>query len=399
METAQPTEQQTIYQAPTPNIKKPFRLSLKLKILIGFLIIVFAIAFLGFIKTKYQDYRSGLVDFNKNDEVPSPTMTEPDFTKKKEYKDELRKFSVQYPEIAQLNNEKALNIWFTGSRQGPNFNVDNDLRDGFIFRVSVTQNVINEDIKIAAEQKLQHYRQDCGEFYSSSSLFPVELDTVPGYGFSITNCPVDVEEMFVLYNNSIYEISLIYKGDIGYKERYKQMAKEILSSYTFLDKPETPEAPKLITYTNEKYQLSFVHPRFDYDCCTISGPVFGKPELVVTIADGNKYQQNSGRSFDGMAVYIDPNTENASFESYLDIQKKSLIENYKIVRGDEPKTSEKTIKVGGVDAVLLKGYAWWGDLVYLPKPGSNQFLIIAKVESEDGSFEKTFNEILNTFQF
>ena len=80
-------------------------------------------------------------------------------------------------------------------------------------------------------------------------------------------------------------------------------------------------------------------------------------------------------------------------------QKESLIEDFKLIKGTRPVTNEERVMIGEIEGVQLRGYAWWGDMIYLKLPNSNKFLILSKVESAPGQFDEAFSEILESFRF
>ncbi len=202
-----------------------------------------------------------------------------------------------------------------------------------------------------------------------------------------------------MFNNSIYEIVLIYKGDIGYKEQYAQNVKDIFGTFQFLDKPQTPEAPKFQTYFNEEYAFSLVHPLLDKTCCNTNAPIYGDAKRIVVFGDKRSFDAANGKDFNGFGIYVDENAKGASFTEYMDLQKLSLIEDYKVITGKKPETLEEKVTVGNIEATLLKGYAWWGDVIYLQIPNTKKFMIISKAETSKGVFDQVFDEILKTFKF
>ena len=49
--------------------------------------------------------------------------------------------------------------------------------------------------------------------------------------------------------------------------------------------------------------------------------------------------------------------------------------------------------------MILKGYAWWGDVILLQFTNSPVILVMSKTEFVPGSFKEIFNGILSTFEF
>ncbi|EKD99730.1 MAG: hypothetical protein ACD_22C00188G0001, partial [uncultured bacterium] len=130
----------------------------------------------------------------------------------------------------------------------------------------------------------------------------------------------------------------------------------------------------------------------DKTCCNTNGPVYGDAKRIVVFGDKRSYDANNGKSFNGFGIYIDENAKGISFEEYMETQKLSLKEDYKVITGKKPDTSEAKVNVGSIEATLLKGYAWWGDVVYLQIPNTAKFMVLSKSETSPGVFDQIFDE-------
>ena len=378
--------------------RKHLPIKVKLLILVGFIAAVYFI--ISFSLNKINEYRQVRIDFTSVEE-PVVVVEEPlPWVQWETYTNREYGFSFEYPSEARLEeaspitpDSKVFRVVFSGIRQPETVTDDASLVDGYIFRVIVNEVVLNRDVKEIANRKLQNYNQTCPEIHTSTKVSEVELDTLPGYAFSIFNCIADFEETYVLLGDTLYQITLVYRGDIGYKENYRQATKDILRTFVFLNKPPEPEEEKLKTYTNSNFKFSFDHMSLDSNCCEIAGPVIGDFTKVVVFADPENNRN-------GFGIYAERNSDKLTFSQYLSLQRESLIEDYRVIRGTSPQGSEAPITVDRVQGVVLKGYTWWGaDLIYLPRPGTDQFLIISKIEDTPGSFESDFSDILRSFQF
>ena len=109
--------------------------------------------------------------------------------------------------------------------------------------------------------------------------------------------------------------------------------------------------------------------------------------------------EGTDKPFNGLAVYIVPNNQNQAFPDYLSKQKSELLNNYREFTGNQPKYSETATTVGKQSGFILEGYAWWSDMIYIPFLDNKNFLVIAKTEASEGSFNETFSQILSTFKF
>lgn len=401
-------EQNNIIPEPTADessiVNKRKRIPLKFKLFIAFISIPLLILIFLFVIFFIQKSLNTRTKFEKENNIPTePIVVEQEITTLNAASD---KFTLEYPANTELKMPKkddevrTYSITYKGPRQPGEIKNEYDLIDGYIVKVMVHKDTINTDIKEIAERKKISYQQICMTGYTQEETLQTTLDTVDAYTFTIQNCPINIKETFALLHNSIYEVVQIYRGDLGYVEKHKQESEKIYNSFVFLDKPDAPELPTVQTYIHNNHQFSFEHPLLDDKCCDVNGPVFGNAEKLVVLADKNSYEQNSGRFFDGFGVFIDLNKENRTFDEYMEIQKATLLDEYKVITGKSSTNfSESEIEVGGVQAVLLKNYAWWGDMIYFQYPSSNKFMIISKVESTPESFNDSFNTILKSFKF
>ncbi len=388
------------------SVKRRFKIPLKIKLLLILLGILGFAGFIVFSKIKIEQMRS-LPPKPVQQQEPI-TQEEPEKIVWLETGNSKDNFFLKYPSDTTLtlppeeeNGDKprVYQIVYTGEKQYADLTDDNSLLDGYIFRVTVNKGVTNSNTADFTNGKAASYKQNCSALHTISDISEVNIDTIPSTTVSIYNCPVDIEEYFVFLNNYLYEITLVYRGDLGYKEKYKQTAREILNTFTFLSKPPAPEKPNFETFYNREHRFSLVHPLLDINCCNIQGPVKGEVERIVTFGDKKAYDESNGKAFNGFSIFIDINRSNLQFSDYLDIQKTALMEDYKVITGKRPEPSEGEVMVGNVKATLLKGYAWWGDMIFLQIPNTNKIMIISKVESSPVVFEEIFRTILSTFAF
>jgi hypothetical protein len=397
---AAPAPQPQIQPQPEIKPKIKHRIPLKVKILVvllGAVTLFFATVNVKELISKRKDAQ---INYKKQEDIQKPAAEE-----WKNFEGTDYKFTLKYPSTATVetskeNDQDVITISYNGSRQTSPTKEPLNLVDGYIFKVIIHPNVINTDTGNTADRKKDSLMQICLQNDSGSNVTSGYVDTIPSSSFSLINCPYDIREVFVVIHSSLYEFVQTYRGDLGYKEKYKQLTDQIMNSVVFLDKPQDEEAPKYIPYTSKPYNFSFMHPRMDSTCCDINGPVYGNPVKVVVLADAATFEASGGKSFDGFGIFVDENKENISFESYMDIQKTSLIEDYKVITGQNPQTSEEETTVGEEKAVLLKGYTWWGgNLIFLKIPSSDNFMSISLTSESSDNFTEEIKSILKSFQF
>ena len=145
--------------------------------------------------------------------------------------------------------------------------------------------------------------------------------------------------------------------------------------------------------------ITFKHPKMNYTCCGIQGPITGNPGQVIVLADTSTVTEGTNKPFNGIAMYMLYSDNGMNLNDYINGEKDALLNKYEDVlgtRGVNP--SEQDVSISGKHAKLLKGYAYWGDVYYL-QLDDKHILYITKTEQSDGSFDTNFNKILETLQF
>jgi hypothetical protein len=387
-----------VQEAPPPRKK---RIPLKFKFLILVAVIVASWLTYSTISENIRNMRRTRIDFNVQD-APTVIVKDPEpWLQWENYVNPKYKFSFEYPSEAVIQEleDSTFQVVFAGERQLDPITEGSFLLDGYIFRVIVTKVSVNRDVEDVAKRKLLNYTQTCPDIHTSSSVEKTVVDTIAGHRFSVTNCLADYQEIYVLYDDMMYQITRVYRGDIGFKEKYRRSTENIFNSFEFLGKPVEEEGRKLVTYANNTYKFSFDHYSLDPRCCKISKPVFGNIDEAVVLGDPQTASGSEGR-FNGIGIFVERNTDGVGFTQYINLQKEALAEEYKIITGRSVSGSESDIIVGGQRSVILKGYTWWdGDMIFIPIPGGSRILIISTMETSPRSFERELEGILKSFQF
>jgi hypothetical protein len=323
----------------------------------------------------------------------------------KEYLDVKHEFLLTYPGEATLRlpgeNEAfdTYTLIFKGNRQVGAIETEDDLEDGYIVKISVFPKILNRDLENVALQKRNTYIIKCPDTATFSDIENGLISGAEAKIFEITNCGADVKESFAIKGDTLFEIAQIHKGDLGYEQIYKNATQEIIDNFKFTN--IISPTPKETWQTfNTRYGFSFKYPQeMDSVCCTVEGPISAGVVKMIVLADPDSVLDVDGKTFNGFGVFYDPNTENLDGQTYLTNQKNLLEENYKVIIGKAPEGREDKITVGGVEATRFRGYAWWGDMIYVPVPGSQTFVVIAKTELNEGELDSVFADFLSTFSF
>jgi len=327
------------------------------------------------------------------------------------YKSDNLKISLVYPKDARLADStegdeqtKKLEIYFSKDASitdGSGAISDLAISDGYIFRVSTFATTVRNLDEIAKVKK-ESIIGTCPETSEFSETFPTTIDGIESRVFEVKNCRGDFSITYTPKFGVYYAFEQIYKGDIGYKQIQKAATQEILGSIRFYPEEAGPEQP-YETFTNENPKFSFEHPKFDGSCCDIQGPPNNiRAQKIITLADKENFV--GATNFDGLSVfYYRPSSQaESNFNTFLENQKNTLIDDYAVVRGTTPKLQEMSIKVGDRNAVLLRGYSWRDvDLIYVSveRQGGNYFLIISVKNVTGDKFEAKIDRILSSFKF
>jgi hypothetical protein len=275
---------------------------------------------------------------------------------------------------------------------------EDNLKEGYIFKASTfttTQRELDEIVQV----KKDSFTAKCPKTAIFTDTTPTTIDGIEGRTFEVTNCGSDYKLTYVVKGILNYEFAQIVKGDIGYKQVYKAETEDILNSIKFYP-DKTNEGP-LETFRNEEFGFQFKHPKFNLECCDLTKPVSQDAERIAVLADTDNFVDKS--NFDGIGIFVDTVYGDNNLSTYIETQKKTLVDDYIVVKGEAPKLEEKALKVGNRDAVMLKGYSWRGeDYVYLnisPESSQRTILIISIKNTSGREFEKKVDEILKSFEF
>lgn len=376
---------------------------------------IFALSLITIISySVYLNYfapRIQIVPTQPTEEPQDPQTVNHVVEKTVQYKSDNVKLSLEYPKEAKLvdtwgntNQTKKLEIFFSkdaGVLESSESITDSKISEGYIFRISIfTANIRNmDDIAKVKKESVQASCPDTAEF---SDTYPITINGMDSRFFEVKNCRGDFTITYTPKIGVFYAFEQIYKGDLGYKQKQKASTQEILDSVRFYPEPTGPVQP-YDTYTNNDYRFSFEHPRFDDKCCTLEGPPTNtNAARLVTLADKTTFVD--ANNFDGISVFIYRlmGGEDGSYENFLQNQKKTLIDDYIIVRGTNPKLQEVSLKLGDKDAVLLRGYSWRdNDLIYcnIDLDGNNSALILSVKNMTGDKFEEKVDRILSSFKF
>lgn len=336
------------------------------------------------------------------DENKGPVIPEViDVSKMIQYNSDLLKISLEYSQAATLseipdNINKIQKIEIAYDKQdGQEKITETNLKEGYLFRAS-TFVTTQRDLDGIVEVKKAAMVSKCPKTSLFSNPSEVTINGFAGVSFEVTNCGADYKLTYVVKSGLNYEFAQIYKGDVGYRQVYRAATDDILTSVRFY--PDESTKGPLETFTASD-GFSFKYPKtYKSDCCDMPTPVSNDAAKIVTLGDPQTLVDRG--NFDGFGIFFDHFDE--GFDAYLNKIRKTMVDDYIVVKGQAPTLSETSIKVDGKDATLLKGYTWSGnDLIYLnlSSDTSGNVLIIEIKNISGDKFETTMNEVLKSFVF
>lgn len=311
--------------------------------------------------------------------------------------DRLYKTSL-FENTQEVDKTKKIEIIFDKNNPNKNLSVD-ELSEGYIFRVSVFPTILRKIDEIAQVKK-EAFVSSCPKAAILTETETSYINGVEGRSFEVKNCGSDFKVTYVVKNGLNYEFSQIFKGDLGFRQAYKAETENIIDSIKFYPEEVVDPGP-LETYQNDTLKFSFDFPRsLSKDCCNASGPISSKASLLISLGNSDTYVDNN--NFDSVTVYSD-DKKDIDFYTYLENQKKLLVDDYLITRGQAPKNEIREIIVGDRKATMLRGYSWRGnDLIYVELTGEkvDRYIMVISIKNISGdSFENIVSEILKSFKF
>lgn len=379
-------EQTIIPQVPTP-IKKR-------KIFTGLLVLIIASPFLG-TALYYFLYNFSAAPPSKDPVIIETPDTKQTTRERKEefltYTDDKYGFMFTYLSDASIKGQvtfggqiKTVTASYTRSGESN----EENLTDGYIFKVVVFAQP-DKTLEEYVNTKRNFFISTCDKNSSVSEIAPEQFGIIEISKLQVQNCPLDYVEYFLQEGANIIEIALIDKGDLGYKQQYKNTLGQIFASFKLTERGGNTNGNEE-TFRSFVHGFSFKHPKLDSTCCDVKGPLVGSFEKVVILG------KDAGN--EGIGIYVEAKAlESMTFDEFINSQKSSLRENYIRVAGREPKSSDFEIVLDNVTGVTLKNYAWWADITYVPIPSSRKILVIVKsLKWED---EEAFNQIVQSWDF
>jgi len=390
---------------------KIFIRKLKIRFQIVFYTFLFSLFLLAFGKPIIRFYKENFIK-TRTTVVEEPEVTTPEEKPEiidpesiVEYGNDRLKLTLDrlyktslFENTEEVDKTKKIEIIFDKNNPNKNLSVD-ELSEGYIFRVSVFPTILRKIDEIAQVKK-EAFISSCPKAAILTETEISYINGVEGRSFEVKNCGSDFKVTYVVKNGLNYEFSQIFKGDLGFRQAYKAETENIIDSIKFYPE-EVVDPGRLDTYQNDTLKFSFDFPRsLSKDCCNASGPISLGASLLISLGNSDTYVDTN--NFDSITVYSDEK-KNIDFYNYLENQKKLLVDDYLITRGQAPKNEIREIMVGDKKATMLRGYSWRGnDLIYIELVGErvDKYVLVISIKNLSGdSFDNTVKTILESFKF
>jgi hypothetical protein len=273
------------------------------------------------------------------------------------------------------------------------------LEQGFIFKVTLLD--LPRKIDDVVRIKRSAFISKCPETAEISSVYGLKIDDIDSAAFNVSNCGPSYKVYYVPRFGIFYEIQQIYAGDLGFKQKFEAVSGDIIPTIDFyLSEEEIFIEQPYITKIIDAYKFTF---RYSSDltegCCATDVPLpnrFFSPIMNMGKASSTDVKTNDKIAFFGSSTRYQqqPESFDAEFQKHQDL----LINDYKLVTGENPDTKMTELDIGGRTGYKLEGYSWQGyDLVYFTINGKN--VIIMVIDSGSGEeFEKYADEIVESIE-
>ncbi len=341
---------------------------------------------------------------------PQPEPTEPveptiDSNEIVEYISDNFEFSIKHRAKARVLEPGSFNVQletyqviYDGAGQDTQITGPENVTDGYLFSLTVHKDIINRDIDDIAVEKRNRYLVSCDDTAIISNVAERTIANRTAKTFKVENCGVNYIQSFFIRGNDLFEFNQVYRGDIGVRQVYESETNEIVELFKIINTIQPTPIDTWSVYETTGFR--FRHPTaLDATCCTLRGPISDKIAKRIVLADPKSLEGSDGTLFNGFAVYTEVLTGGVTKEIYIENQRKLLAENYRVIIGKNPVTSEETLNVGGKVATYLKGYAWWGNMLFMDGVKTGEIIVFVTTEIDPGAFDPTFREILNTFEY
>ncbi|MFZ2202780.1 MAG: hypothetical protein WAV56_05320 [Microgenomates group bacterium] len=149
-------------------------------------------------------------------------------------------FQFRYPPEARLETlgsspNEQYKIIYMGKKQIASGRTQTDLSDGYIFYVSVRDDVSRSTVETISQQTYAGAKENCYEQSTISNITSTLINDKPAKTYNVLNCLGDYTEIFVSNGKKIFEITQIYVGEPVDRENYKSITIQILSTFKFID--------------------------------------------------------------------------------------------------------------------------------------------------------------------
>jgi len=391
------------------NKQKWFKLKIRLAIM-ALVLLLAGLIFIVFVYNVYQENkpRYEAVDIPKDEE--EEPIAEPQ-SELSFYQSDLFKLALRYPSEATLiekelegENPQKLEIAYTPKLVDSNaLPSEENVLEGMIFRVTLLD-IQNRTLEDITNIKRQSYAEKCPNTANITVPEKVLVDGIEGRTFMVYNCNADYKVIYIPRFGIFYEIMALYDGGVGIRQRYEKANETILASLDFyLSDEEIVVDEPFKTYLNPKFGFSFRQPSFDEKCCDIAEPAVNQTyQKFVVYGEIDKVSVPNKTSILGVfGRKWDSSRNPDDFPTFLQKQKDILVNDFKVVTGNSPSTSEEEVDVGdnGKKGYLLKGYSWKGyQYIFIDYNGLDAVVFVIDNQTGD-DFTQKINGILASFKF
>lgn len=152
------------------------------------------------------------------------------------------------------------------------------------------------------------------------------------------------------------------------------------------------------TYSNDTTGLVIFYARaLHATCCDVIPPTVTDVQKIVSFSTEGKPTETPHKQKNAATFYLANKLAQQSFFGYVENQADQLLKLNERFNKQTSKPTKSTRIIGDKQAIVLRGYTWWADFIYLPL-NNNKVLIITESNENTINFELLFENLLDNLQ-
>lgn len=298
-----------------------------------------------------QEFIKDRLRYVKNDPVGTPVVNNPDVPEDgmNSYENTILQVSFSYPKDTKLienistqKNEGKVEVTYSKD-------ASEELVNGYKFSITVFSTQVR-DLNQFVNTRLEGMKSTCPDNATFSNITGTNLNGYDALTFQVDYCSGYYRNYYVNFGGKFFEVSKYFKGDVGFRQQYEISTEEILKTLKFLPK-RFDVSEYLKEVKDESSGITFEYPSKLSTTCNIPLPTDSYYRVILSMCEEND-QDN------GIFIALARTDKVTNFDSFINMEKRKLSDDYFAAKGYPPTTKEEIIEVSGKYAIKLSGYSW-----------------------------------------